>query len=346
MTKFRFVLVVVCIAAFCVHCGPVQSGETETAADYSGVYCLNLLNQEMSIQQDGESVTFSLPSEMLQDGTGEVSGDSISLKAVTQESANFSAEITFSADGQGFSGLFEILGPGGETALAGTLLGEKGPCPQYDLAVQGLPHFVEADITELDKIEEVSKFRSGFGHSFTDGFEVCRSMKHYFSPYAAYRENNLVEIYAPVSGTIISVMDDGHGASVGLTNKAVQIRPDSQPAFTFELFHVDLVSAQIVTGKRVEAGELLGYARMYYEDLDEHATSFDVAVWANTPAGTRLVSYFEVLTDPVFAAYQARGAASRQDFIISQQARDADPLECSGETFNSAGNLENWFVFP
>ena len=38
-------------------------------------------------------------------------------------------------------------------------------------------------IFELDKIDKISKFRSGIGHDYWDDFENCRSMKHYFFPY-------------------------------------------------------------------------------------------------------------------------------------------------------------------
>ena len=81
---------------------------------------------------------------------------------------------------------------------------------------------------------------------------------------------------------------------------------------------------------------------MYYEDLDEYATSFDIAVWVNTPSGLKLVPYFDTLKDAVFNNYIARGASSRQDFTITKEERDADPLECAGESFLTSGNIENW----
>jgi hypothetical protein len=51
------------------------------------------------------------------------------------------------------------------------------------------------------------------------------------------------------------------------------------------------------------------------------------------------------LNDVVFQNYISRGALSRQDFIITQELRDANPLECNGELFGYSDNLENWVIF-
>jgi hypothetical protein len=169
-------------------------------------------------------------------------------------------------------------------------------------------------------------------------------MKHYFSPYPEYRQNNTVEIYSPVKGTITSLSDDGHGASEGLKNKLIQITPEDQPAFIVEIFHCDLVSPSIETGKELEAGDLLGYARLYYEELEEYATSFDIAIWVNTNEGMQLLSYFEVMNDHVFNQYNIRGVASRQDFIITREERDADLLQCDEDSFVTYGNLPDWII--
>jgi len=70
----------------------------------------------------------------------------------------------------------------------------------------------------------------------------------------------------------------------------------------------------------------------------------DIAVGVNTPNGWKLISYFDVMTDSVFQNYQARGLTSRNDVIISKEARDGDPLTCDGEEFTDGGNLENWII--
>ncbi len=223
------------------------------------------------------------------------------------------------------------------------------PAPSYlDCSMACAPvaplRFVDTSFTELDKIERISLFRSSAGHSYVDGCETCRSMKHYFAPYAAWRMNDAVEVYAPVNGTIVSIQDEGHGASVGDTNKQVRIRSSAHPDYTFVLFHVDLTAPVVTPGSLVTAGQVLGHARLEYPDIPEVADNFDIGVRVHTAFGERFVSWFDVLTDAAFAAYVARGASARSDFVISEAARDADPLTCDGEAFTSTGTLNAWVM--
>jgi hypothetical protein len=313
--------------------------------DYSGTYCLNIGNLDMTILQEEEGITFSVSNNVLMNGTGTFFGDTLILAASTTGEENFNAHITFAEDGLSFQGPYQVEDTNGTIKQKGILEGMKGSCPTYDIDSKGIPRFVEREFTELSKIEMISRFRSGFGHSFTDGTESCRSMKHYYAPYEKYLFNNTVQIFSPVTGTIIAVPDDGHGASLFLTNKQVHIRSDDQPAFVFVIFHCDLAASEYVPGYKVHAGQQIGYARLYYEDLAEYATCFDIAVRASTPSGTRLVSFFDVMSDSLFNDYELRGIHQRKEFIISKEERDADPLECNGETFITSGNLENWVIF-
>jgi len=318
------------------------SGGGRQERDYSGVYCLNIENMEMTIVQTGSVVTFTATHAVLTDGTGTVDGKTMLLTANISDTDTFTATITFANGGKSFSGPYQVTDADDQVTMEGTLVGNKGECPSYDIEANGIPQFVGHDFTQVSRIEMISRFRSGVGHSYTDGTETCRSMKHYYAPYDAYRENDTVEIYSPVRGTITTVVNDGHGASIGLKNKQIHIRPDDQPAFNFVIFHCDVLSSAIATGKKVAAGELLGYARLYYDDLDEYADNFDIAVSVNTPSGNRLVPYFETMDDVTFDGYVSRGAVSRDEFTITREARDADPLECDGETFMTSGTLENW----
>ena len=212
----------------------------------------------------------------------------------------------------------------------------------YDIEANGIPQFVKSDFTQLEKITEISKFRSGAGHGYSDKFESCRSMKHYYAPDSNYKENNEIEIYSPVEGVIHSIINEGHGESRGLNNKQIRIKSDTYPAFVFVIFHTDLIDSNITVGKTVQAGELIGHARMYYPNLDEYAHDFDIAVWVNTSSGTRYLSYFDTMSDTLFNNYIARGAFLRQDFIISREERDNNPLVCNEEQFIDGGTLENW----
>jgi len=203
---------------------------------------------------------------------------------------------------------------------------DKSQIDTWDLLTNGVPQFVEHDFTDLTKISRISKFRSGAGHDYSDSFETMRSMKHYYSTYPDYRLNNIVEVYSPVEGEIVSITDEGHGYSGGLINQQVRIQSSEYPAFIFVLFHVDLLSDQIAVGKQVNAGELIGYARMYYPTIPEYADNFDIAVWCGTSLGTRYISFSETLTEAVFQSYKDRGVANRDDLIISQEYRDAHPV--------------------
>ena len=169
-------------------------------------------------------------------------------------------------------------------------------------------------------------------------------MKHYFAPYLPFRVNGAVEVRSPVDGLVVSVTPEGHGASPGILNKQVRIRSSLHPEVTFILFHVDLASATTVAGAAVTAGQPLGHARMYYDDLLETAHDFDIGVRVHTPFGDRYVSWFSVMTDALFATYAARGVPNRSALVLTQAARDADPLTCMDDAFTSAGALPAWFV--
>jgi len=250
--------------------------------------------------------------------------------------------LTFSQDAQKFSGTWQY-GQDSGTINGNKVDDEEWPGSAcYDIDSKGVPRFVENDFTELIKISNISRFRSGCGHDYSDDFESCRSMKHYYAPYDIYRENHNIEIYSPVDGIIDSIRNEQHGSSIGLSNKQIRIKSTVQPAFIFVIFHVDLISSDIAKGTAVQAGQLLGHAHMYYPDLDEYGYSFDIAVWVKTPSGTKYISYFETMTGTLFDYYVARGAGSKYDFIISKEERDADPLICDGEQFLNSGNLSNW----
>jgi len=203
----------------------------------------------------------------------------------------------------------------------------------YDVNKLGIPKFVGTDYIELSAIHMISRFRSASGHDYSDDFETCRSMKHYFWPLGGDPGQThtppwtAIAVHSPVSGTVSKVFDEWAGTQI-------QIKSRDYPAFYFIIFHVALANP-LKVGDSVTAGQLLGN-----HASDE--TMSDIAVGVNTPGGWKLVSYFDVITDSVFQAYQARGVSSREDAIISKQARDANPLTCSGDTFTNYGTLEHW----
>ncbi|MGB8658157.1 MAG: hypothetical protein WCE90_10300 [Candidatus Zixiibacteriota bacterium] len=198
----------------------------------------------------------------------------------------------------------------------------------YDVDADGIPKFTEVDYIELDKIYSISKFRSSVGHSYSDNFESCRSMKHYFQAKDAV-DWSAIKIFSPVQGTVFRMIEEWAGTQV-------QIQSTQYPAFCFIIFHINL-AVPLEVGDVINAGQQLG------THIGSQTYS-DIAVAVNTPGGWKLVSYFDVMTDWVFQGYQARGVSSREALIISKQARDADTLTCNGEAFANSGHIENWVI--
>lgn len=216
----------------------------------------------------------------------------------------------------------------------------SGCVQKYD--ADNLPRFVKQDYIELDKVTSISKFRSGAGHDFSDPSEDCRSMKHYYEPYDEFKDNNQVKLFSPVDGVIVEMGNAGFGSSDGLSNKQVRIESTEYPGIVFILFHVDLTSGQIKVGKEVTAGEHLGYARLYIPEYDMRAHDTDIGVGIYSSLGVRFVSFFDVMDDTLFQDYIDRGIESRDDFKISKEERDNNPLLCNGEEFLNKDTPDDW----
>ncbi len=200
----------------------------------------------------------------------------------------------------------------------------------WDLS-QGIPRFADSNYIELEKISRISRLRSGIGHDYSDCFESCRSMKHYFQAREGMALS--IEIFSPVEGDITRIDQEGLSDS----GSQIRIRPTGYPDFTCIIFHVAL-SDGVSPGDHVTSGQQLGtHAYLGCSDI---AIEVEIANHPSCP--WQLISYFEVMTDAVFQEYQAAGVTSREQMIISQAERDADPLNCTGETFGTPGTIENW----
>lgn len=191
-----------------------------------------------------------------------------------------------------------------------------------------IPKFVDTNYIELEKIWMISLFRSSEGHDFSDTFESCRSMKHYFKPYE-HVDWSKVRIFAPVDGTVINIHEEWAGTQI-------EIRSNHQPNYSFVIFHLHL-NTKIIEGSQVTEGMEIG-------THVGKVTHSDIAVFNNSSIGNRLVSYFDVMTDDLFSQYQIRGVQNRSDLIISRSQRDEESLLCDGYTFTNQRNLPNWFV--
>ena len=158
-----------------------------------------------------------------------------------------------------------------------------------------LPQFVIASHIDIDQLANVSKFRSSAGHDFSDSFEDCCSMKHYFHPADYYGTRFSQPIYSPVNGIVLYVTDGSGGSgsddwkvaykqATGLSAPAdyldwdIFIRPDDAPNVWIRHMHVnpidEIVDAIPKTssrnmmqatarpaepGFRVKAGDLIGH---------------------------------------------------------------------------------------
>ena len=197
----------------------------------------------------------------------------------------------------------------------------------YNVDSNGIPIIVRSNYIELAKVSNISRFRSGDGHDYSDDFEHCRSMKHYFIIDPSV-DATAVRIFSPITGYIYSELQEG------LTNSGtrVQITSTNYPAFLFILFHVN-VASNLTVGMPVTEGQQIG------THIGDPAS--DIAVWVYTPTGAKLLSYFDVMPDSIFQTYQNRGITNRAEMIITKAERDADPLDCNGETFLNSGNIPN-----
>lgn len=201
-------------------------------------------------------------------------------------------------------------------------------CQKYDINKQGIPKFVTRDFIELQKIKMISKFRSGTGHDYSDKFEDCRSMKHYFQTDTPLWSST--NVFSPVSGKISSMKSEQNGDGIQL-----QLVPDEYPAFTIILFHIKVLKSVKNKGV-IFSGQELGTS-----------SSTDIAVRVRTPQGIKLISYFDVMADSLFATYQLRGVYNKQELIIPKETRDASPIKCNGdEQFpNQYSRMaEDWFI--
>jgi hypothetical protein len=153
-------------------------------------------------------------------------------------------------------------------------------------------------------------------------------MKHYFYPLSIVDWSE-IQVYSPIQGKIVGWANEG-GKGTTLT-----IESSAFPGVTVTVFHVSLASPPGI-GDAVSAGDNLG---THYGSTSDS----DIAVGIVTPDGYMLVSYFDVMTDDVFQDYEARGASSKSDFVITAVERDADPLTCEGEEFTGSGTLSQRF---
>ena len=79
-------------------------------------------------------------------------------------------------------------------------------------ANRDLPLFITASHIDVSDIERISLFRSNAGHDYSDSFESCCSMKHYYRPIDYYEKRFTQPIFSPVDGVILYIgVDENSG---------------------------------------------------------------------------------------------------------------------------------------
>jgi len=209
----------------------------------------------------------------------------------------------------------------------------------YTGNIDSLPKFVRISYMEFDSIGRVSTFRSGVGHDFSDDFEFCRSMKHYFEPRNFHIANVNINIYNPFRTTVERIIQEWAGSQIYLVST-------EYPFLTARIFHVNL-NAGINTGDTLSEGFLLG-------THIGNMTSSDIAITVLTPtdgpkdstnsqSGIRFASYFSIMTDSLFQRFSMRGL-NMDSVIISAEKRDSFPLNCNNGAFSDPGTINNWIT--
>jgi hypothetical protein len=193
----------------------------------------------------------------------------------------------------------------------------------------GIPaKFIDYDYIELDKIERISKFRSGIGHDYHDDFETCRSMKHYYQPKSGI-DWSTVKIFSPVDGKVVRINEEWAGTQVHIECAVAKNT-------TIIIFHIALLKPLSV-GESLQAGQHIGY------HIGSQTMS-DIAVSCTIGNKWQLISYFDEISDSLFQRYVSKGISNRSECIISKEARDTDPLNCNGDAFSTEGTIPNWIV--
>ncbi len=177
-----------------------------------------------------------------------------------------------------------------------------------------LPKFCVHDVTDLDMIAAISKFRSMIGHDYSDSFEMERSMKHYYMPLPEYLGTiDKLPLYSPVKGKISGISED---ATAGYL---MRIQVEGYEDFYICIHHINVLS-NITQGVEVNPGDLLGFAYLI------GTSCFDIAVFRLLDKKFKYYSIFEFMSDDVFARYKAKGIESQNVMIISREDADKSPF--------------------
>ena len=240
------------------------------------------------------------------------------------------------------------------TSAPAPATGPIDPGPPVDPA--NPPRIAVNNFVDLAPYISITKLRSAYGHNYTFGDDEhdptgqsCRSMKHYFDAYTldqrwsgnfgSYDTKGTVKFYAPADGTLMDLVPSSSSAG---PEYQFTIQSSEYPRLAFKFHHVDLLE-NLQNGGTVVAGQHLGYIARFNGQAE--IVSYVVL----GPGTSEYISLFDVMSDEVFAEYQARGISSRSQMSITKEARDANPIPCDqsdgqGGKFIATGMAEEAFA--
>ena len=231
-----------------------------------------------------------------------------------------------------------------------------GFAPELPIDPANPPKVATHNFIDLEPFIRITKIRSAYGHNYNYGSPEydptgvsCSSMKHYFDAYnsdqrwsgnfGSYDTRGVVKFYSPVDGDLYQVITNEIEQG---TEYQFYISPTNYQKLVFTFHHVDLLE-EFVDGGSVTAGQHLGY-------IIRPNGQGEIAV-AISGDKTEYISFFDVMTDEVFAEYQGRGIMNRAQMTIPKQERVANPIPCTlndgkgGKFYSPSGNQEDFNVW-
>lgn len=198
-------------------------------------------------------------------------------------------------------------------------------------ATKNPPPTITHNIVDLDKIAEISKYRSCAGHVVvpTSSKERKRNMKHYFNIKKQYQHSaTSVPIYAPFTGKIISIdniEDNPNDQEISFMQTDKLIPNFAGSDWELGILHL-LVLKNLRGGDKVTEGQLIGYA---------HKNGFDVVYFISAePSEQRIIegwyapykeldSMFNHMSEKVFNEYVDWGLESKEQIVLTKEQRNA-----------------------
>lgn len=215
---------------------------------------------------------------------------------------------------------------------------ESGQAESPPVDPKNPPRIAIYNFADLEPQKHITKIRAVYGHDYTYGDDEhdpsgksCMSQKHYFEAYTfsqrydsnfgSYNTRGNINFYAPADGDLLDIKSNQITEG---TEYQFHLYSKEYPRIVFGFHHVDMLEP-LRNGGSVTAGERLG-------TIIRNNGQTEIATWVMLGKGQlEYISFFDVMSDEVFAQYQARGIQSRSQMSISAEDRAANPVACYRE---------------